>query len=115
MVNFDKICQIAQSYYHSKTPSKVKQPEPETQNFFRAKSDKEKISPKEVGRIFDQLNLGQAWRLKMCIIDTLLNFHDRGDLIPKNYLNFSWWILIELHETNTPIKAIPLGEQIFLS
>ena len=33
-----------------------------------------------------------------------LNFHDRGvGLIPKIYLNFSWWILIELDETNTPI------------
>ena len=33
-----------------------------------------------------------------------LNFHDRGvGLIPKKYLNFSRWILIDLDETNTPI------------
>ena len=24
-------------------------------------------------------------------------------LIPKKYFDFSWWILIELDETNTPI------------
>ena len=32
-----------------------------------------------------------------------LNCYDRGVLIPKKYLNFSGWILIELDKTNTPI------------